>query len=315
MSTTKAAAAFARLSSVLTLLHAHPDGLRVDYLAAQVGVPESRLRDELLAYYAADTLTVRPDTLLFTTGEGREDDPHSAEVVRVVSERPAAELGVELMPVRDWLRAYQSAAWISQMQPENRDLAEALDIIGQRILSRTPPHPDSAIGAVLSAALHDRVHLDLEYSRAWLPGVVSRRVAPLRLVQTARGWELDTLCDGEVRTFLIDRIRSATPTSEPFEVPAGIDARLRDHRRVTAVDLSVPQGWQSVVDRYAESSEVLRQDEDDALVRGAFLPPVDERIGMILVSAPGSFVVAPGVLNEAGPAMAQLLLAHHGLTP
>lgn len=313
MKSTKAAAAFARLSSVLTMLHAHPAGLRLDYLADRAGVPEALLRDELLAYYAADTLTVRPDTIVFMSSEGREDDPNSAEVVRVVSDRPAAELGVEMMTPQDWVRAYETAAWISEMQPENADLAAAVEIIGQRILSGTPPRPDSEIGAVVSKAVHDRVYLELQYSRAWKPGIVTRRVAPLRLVQTSHGWELDALRDGELRTFLIDRIRSAHATTDRFEVPADIDGRLAEHRAVTAVDLSVPQGRQWVVDRYAQSSEILRQDEDDVLIRGQFLPPVAERIGLVLVTAPGSFVVEPNSLNEAGSLMARLLLEHHRL--
>jgi predicted DNA-binding transcriptional regulator YafY len=298
---------------VLALLNAHPQGLRMDYLAAQVGVPEAKLREELLAYYAADTLSVRPDTIVFVSQEGTEDDPHSAEVVRVVSDRPAAELGVELMTPQEWLRAFETAAWISEMQPANADLAAAVDIIGERILSGTPPRPDSDIGAVVSTAVHDRVYLDIEYSRAWRPGIVSRHVAPLRLIQTSHGWELDALQDGELRTFLIERIRSATATGEAFEVPAGIEARLAEHRAVTAVELSVPQGWLWLVDRYAQGSEIRRQDEDDVLVVAQFLPPVAERIGLILVTAPGAFVVEPNSLNESGGLMARMLLDHHRL--
>ncbi len=311
MKTTKAAAAFARLSAVLTLLHAHPQGLRVDYLAEQVGVPEAKLREELLAYYTADTLTVRPDTIVFVSPEGTEQDPHSAEVVRVVSDRPTAELGVELMTPQEWLRAYETAAWISEMQPDNADLAAAVEIIGERILSGTPPRPDSDVGAVVSKAVHDRVYLDIEYSRAWRPGIVTRHVAPLRLVQTAHGWELDALQDGDLRTFLIDRIRTAVASTERFDVPADADERIAAHRAVVDVDLSVPQGWLWLVDRYAQSTEIRRQDEDDVLVTAQFLPPVAERIGLILVTAPGAFVVEPNSLNESGPLMARMLLEHH----
>lgn len=313
MKQTKAAAAFARLSTVLNLLHAHPAGLRLDYLAEQVGVPEARLREELLAYYAADTLTVRPDTIVFVSPEGQEDDPELAEVVRVVSDRPAAELGVEMMTPEEWVRTYETAAWMAETQPDNADLAAAVQVIRDRIVSATPPRPDSDIGAVVAQAVQDRTYLDIQYSRAWKPGIVTRHVAPLRLIQTSHGWELDALQDGELRTFLIDRIRAATATPEQFEPPAGIEARLAEHRRETTVRLSIPQGWRWLVDRYAQSSEIEDQDEDDVTVLATFLPPVEERVGLILVTASGAFVVEPQALNDAGPAMARVLLEHHRL--
>lgn len=313
MKRTKAAESFARLSAVLTMLHAHPRGLRVDYLAAEVGIPEKLLRAELLAYYTADTLSVRPDTIVFMSATGDEGDPASAEVVKVVSDRPAAELGVELMTAQEWLHAYEVAAWMSDMHPEDEALGQAVRIIGEKILSGTVPRPDSEIGAVISTAIRDHTCVDLEYSRAWKPGLVQRHVSPLRLVQTARGWELDALLGQELRTFLIDRIRSARATSETFEDPADIEDRLRDHRRVTTVDLCVPQGYAWVVDRYAESTEVVDQDLADSTIRARFLPPVNERLGLILVTAPGSFVVEPAQANEAGPQMARRLWEHHGL--
>lgn len=313
MKRTKAAEAFARLSAVLTLLHAHPAGLRFDYLATQVGVPESLLRQELLTYYVADTLAVRPDTIVFMSAGGDEDDPASAEIVKVVSDRPAAELGVELMSGEEWLRAYEVAAWMSEMHPEDSVLAEAVAIIGDRILSGAAPRPDSDLGGVISSAIQQRRCLDIEYSRAWKPGVVRRHVKPLRLVQTGRGWELDALRDDELRTFLIERMRSVELTEESFSVPAGIDALLLAHREVTTLDLNVPQRYAWVVDRYAERSQILAQDEADCSIRADFLPPVEERVGLILVTAPGSFVIEPNELNEAGPQMARRLWEHHGL--
>lgn len=314
MKQTQAGASFARLSTVLNLLHAHPAGLRMDYLAQQVGVPEVRLRQEILDFYAADTLGVRPDTIVFVSAEGREDDPGSAEMVRVVTDKPAAELGVEMMSLQDWLAAYATASWISEMQPDNAALAAAVEIIADRILADTPARPDSDIGGVVSKAITDHTVLDIEYSRAWKPGVVQRRIKPLRLVQTMRGWELDALQgDDELRTFLIDRIRSADAGDQSFTVPAGIEHRLAAHRQVTTVDLLVPQRYQWTVDRYAENSQVLEWDEGDVSIRADFLPPVAERVGLVLVTAPGSLVLQPAELDTAGPDMARLLLENHGL--
>jgi predicted DNA-binding transcriptional regulator YafY len=311
---TKAGESFARLSTVLNLLHAHPSGLSMGYLAAQVGIPESKLRDEILGFYTADTLGVRPDTIVFLSAEGHEDDPASAEMVRVVTDEPSAELGVVLLSPQKWLEVYGTAARMSEMRPDDADLADAVRIIGERILHGVPRRPESEVGRVLSEAISKKVAVDISYSRTWKPGVVDRRVLPVRLVETGRGWELDALVPGdELRTFIIDRIRSVTITHESFDLPPGIDARLAAHREPTTVDLVVPLRYQWAVDRYAESSEVVEQDEGDVSIRAEFLPPVAERVGLVIVTAPNSFVVRPDRLKNAGQEMARLLLAHHGL--
>ena len=313
MRLTKAAEAFARLSTVLNLLHAHPAGLRLDYLAGQVGIPPEALRAELLTYYSADTLSVRPDILVFMSAGGDEDDPASAEVVKVVTDRPSAELGVELMSPEQWLRAYEVASWMADMSPDDGALADAVTIIGERILSGRVDRPDSAIGARVSTAIRDRRYLDLSYSRAWQPGVVQRHVKPLRLVQTARGWELDALLEDDVRTFLIDRMRDAVISDRRFETPLDIDAALAAHRQVTTLRLNLPQRYEWVVGRYAERSTVIAQDLEDVTIEADLLPPVADRVGLILVTAPGAFVIEPNELNESRPRMARLLWEHHGL--
>ncbi|MEZ5159141.1 MAG: WYL domain-containing protein [Candidatus Nanopelagicales bacterium] len=314
MKHTRASQSLVRLSTVLNLLHAHPGGLRMDYLAEQVGVPEALLRREILDFYTADTLGVRPDTIIFMSAEGKEDDPASAEMVRVVTDTPGAELGVELQTPQKWLEVYQTASRMSEMRPDDTDLAEAVQVIAQRILTGVPQRPDSEIGRVLSEAISKRVAVEIEYSRTWKPGLVDRTVHPLRLVETARGWELDALLpDDEVRTFIIDRISDVTLTQDSFEVPRGTTARLVEHRRPTTVDLVVPLGYQWAVDRYAETSTVVEQDEGDVSISAQFLPPVAERVGLVLITAPNSFVIRPDHLKSAGQEMADVLLVHHGL--
>lgn len=314
MKQTKAAESFTRLSKVLNLLHAHPRGLRMDYLAAEVGVPEARLREEIVDFYAADTLGVRPDTIVFVSSEGAEDDPASADMVRVVSDEPSAELGVQLLSPQQWLEVYETAARVAQMQPDDEDLAAAVRIIGERILAGVPRRPDNEVGRLLSEATAQHRAVELEYSRAWRPGIVHRTVFPLRLVETVRGWELDALLpDDELRTFITDRIRGVSLTEQTFTAPTGIEATLAEHRRLTTVDLVVPNRYQWAVDRYAESSQVIEVDEGDVSIRAEFLPPVQERVGLVLVTAPDSFVMHPDSLKSAGHQMAEVLLEHHGL--
>lgn len=310
---TRAAEAFVRLSKVLNLLHAHPRGLSISYLADEVGVPEKRLREEILDFYTADTLGVRPDTIVFVSADGREQDPAQADVVRVVSDRPSAELGVELLSPQRWLEVYETASRVAQMQPDDADLAAAVEIIRLRILGELPRRPESDTGRAISEAISDRRVITLEYSRAWTPGVIEATVWPLRLVETTRGWELDALhLDGELRTYIVDRIRAVEITGDTFEPPEGIQGQLAEHRQVTTVDLVVPHGYRWAVDRYAESSEVIDSDEGDVQIRAEFLPPVAERVGLVLVTAPDSFVPA-GDYQDAGRDVARTLLAHHGL--
>lgn len=314
MKQTHAGDSFVRLSRVLNLLHAHPRGLSISYLAGEVGVPEALLRQEILDFYTADTLGVRPDTIIFVSAAGKEQDPAQADVVRVVTDRPSAELGVEMLSPQRWFEVYETVSRIAQMQPDDADLAAAVAIIGERILQGLPQRPESDTGRVLSEAIHQRRTVKLEYSRAWKPGLVSATVRPLRLVETARGWELDALVPSdELRTFIVDRIRSAQATQDTFTTPAGIEARLAEQRRSTTVELVVPQGYRWAVDRYAESTEIVESDEGDVRVRARFLPPVAERVGLVIVTAPDSFVLHPEELKSAGAQMAQVLLAHHGL--
>ncbi len=311
---TRASDSFARLSAVLNLLHAHPGGLRMDFLADQLGVPQANLRQEILDFYVADTLGVRPDTIVFVSADGSEADPSSADVVRVVSETPTAEIGVELLSPQQWLEVYDKAARVREMQPDDEALGAAVNIIAERILAGVPRRPDSDIGRDLSTAVSRRQAVRIEYSRAWKPGVVTPLVNPLRLVETARGWELDALTqEDQLRTYIVDRMRSVSVTDQRFEVPPGITQRLAEHRRLTQVDLVVPHGYLWVVDRYAESSHVTGQDEGDVQVSAQFLPPVAERVGLIIVTAPNAFVVGPDQYKDSGQRMAEVILAHHAL--
>jgi proteasome accessory factor C len=311
----RAADAFTRLSRVLNMLQAHPQGLQVDYIASQVGVPEATLRREILDFYAADTMGVRPDTIVFVSQDGKEADPHSAEVVRVVTDQPGAELGVQYLPLHKWLEIYAIASRVCDMRPEDRDLAEAVRIIADRILGDFPEQPDSEVGRTLAAAITGKRVVQLEYSRAWQPGVTTPVVHPLRLVATARGWELDAqLPDGRFRTYILDRIHTATSTDATFTPPDNVQDLLAEQRRPMAVRIVVPQGFQWVVDRYAESGEVVSQDEADVEVVAQLLPPVAERVGLILITAPQSMLLEPTYLEDDARRMTAVLLEHHGLT-
>jgi proteasome accessory factor C len=63
---------------------------------------------------------------------------------------------------------------------------------------------------------------------------------------------------------------------------------------------------------YAESVEVLEADDESVKLGLELLPPLEQRVGMLLLAAgPDAFVVAPAELDSAGAVLAEELLLHH----
>jgi hypothetical protein len=63
-----------------------------------------------------------------------------------------------------------------------------------------------------------------------------------------------------------------------------------------------------IVERHAESAEVLDEDEESVKL----LPPVQRRAGLVLlIAGPDAFVTEPADLRDAGRDLARELLAHH----
>ena len=314
---------FARIHRVMAILHGHPDGLPLDAVAAELSIPERQLRREILEYYATDISSElllglqRADTIEFLAADGAEEDPHLAPVIRAVSDRPEAELGVEYLRADELVALYEAADSLAGIEPDNRSLADAVRVLGESFLATAAESRDDTVAAVLRDAVARRQVVRITYSRAWRPGVGTRDIEPYALHRTDRGWEVDAgpLVAGRARTFIVDRITSAEPLPQSFERPAGIERILADERAVVEVEMSLPQRTQWAVDRFAETTAVLTSDADDLTVRAGFLPPVAERVGLVLVIAGrDSFVLAPDVYSSAGADLARALLAHHDLT-
>ena len=155
----------------------------------------------------------------------------------------------------------------------------------------------------------------LTYSRQWHPGTRDRVVEPYRLVRTRRGWEVDAGPPDDVaavRTYLVSGIVDLEVTDETFEPPADLDDLLARNRAAEPVQLVVPQESRWAVERYAESTRVTDDDEGDVALTADLLPPVADRLGLLLLCCgPDAFVVAPESLAGAGARTAQQLLAHH----
>ena len=97
-----------------------------------------------------------------------------------------------------------------------------------------------------------------------------------------------------------------------FEPPADLDARLAGNRAAETVELVVPQSARWAVERFAESVTVLDDDEESVSLRADLLPPVEPRLGLLLLCCgPDAFVMSPRSLSEAGEVTARQLLEHH----
>lgn len=317
------AARIARLPRVFERLAAHPDGLPLADLARDLDVPDAELRDDLMAFYTADVSAdwllglTRPDVVEFLGPDGTDVDPNEAEVVRLVDEH--GELGVEYVDAAELALVHSAATALLDIEPDNSDLAEAIEVLSETMLG-IPSASDEAPRwnrplPLLQRAVEERRRARIVYSRAWHPGVGERVVEPHRLVQTRRGWEVDAgpvAADGNLRTFLVSNVRDVELLDERFEVAPEVPGLLAGQRDTERVRVCLPQEARWAADFYAESVTVVEDDEESVVVDLALLPPVGQRVGLLLLAAgPDAFVVAPRSLEDEGIRVAVELLAHH----
>lgn len=313
-----------RLARVFGLLVAHPDGLAIDDLCQATGLSGRDLRNDLAVFMNRD-LPATHDLALtdgigieFFTESGLETVSTEAARVRITSSAPLAELGLEYFAADVLGPLYRAASDLSALEPDNEVLAGAVRRMAQTLLTgidSATPYGGETAGALRQAAIARR-RVRIDYWRAWRPGAGTRVIEPYRVVSTRRGFEVDAgpLDDqGEIRTFLVSGIRSFEVLGESFERPDDVETAIERSRRLTTVRLVVPRDLMWVVDRFAERSAVLRADED-AEIEAQVLPPVADRVGLMLtIAGPEAFVVSPQTLADAGVETASRLLAHHGL--
>ncbi len=327
----KYVARLARLPRVLERLLAHPDGLPLQALADELGVPAAELREDLLAFYTADVDSVwlmgltRPEVLEFVGADGADTDPNEAELVRLVTERPTSELGVEYVDASELALVYTAARALLDIRPDDEDLAEAVGVLTetmgvspeeQSVTELRTPVWNRPLRPLQEACAARRA-VRISYSRAWDPGVREREVHPYRLVQTRRGWEVDAGPlddDGRMRTFLLSNIRSVEVLDETFELPDDLPARLEEQRATERVRVCLPHDARWAADMYAERVTPVEHDDESVVLDLDLLPPLDRRVGMLLLaSGPDAFVVDPPSLDGTGVVRAEELLVHFGL--
>jgi proteasome accessory factor C len=322
---------FAQIPEIVAHIRRFPDGLPLTELARRFDLPVDELRGQLLAFYAADIPSdqlfglVRVSTLEFSNRAGEEADPHDAERVRVVDHRPFGDLGVDLLDTEEVALLVTAGLDLLDAQPSNEPLREAVQVLEQSLLGqRVAPHShdDVVNGYVreLRRAAADRHRVRIVYSRAWNPGVHERTIEPYPpLRRTSRGWEVDAgpLDDeGRPRTFLVSRIRELEVLDEHFEPDPRAPSAIAASRQPRSMDVVIPQGLRWVVELQAEDVEVVQEDERMQRLRLSLLPPVAERVGLILlILGEDAWVMDADDLADAGRDTAARLLAHHREAP
>lgn len=317
----------ARLPEVFALLAAHPNGLALTELGERLGAPAEELRADLLAFFTADLGGLlglsRPSVLEFVGPDGLDEDPNRAEIVRIVDERPSEELGVEYVDAASLGLVYASARALLEVEPQNEDLAGALDVLAETLfgdtLEHSSPHAWNGPLEPLQEAARERRRVRIVYSRSWYLGVTERVIDPYLLVQTRRGWEVDAGppdADGTLRTFLLSNIREFEVLDETFEPPADLAAKLEAQRATRTVTVRIPHTARWAADMYAERVRVVEDDELTVTVELDLLEPVERRVGLLLLAAgEDASVVSPPRMIRAVSEIAGELLAHHRTPP
>jgi len=324
----------ADLPRALAILELHPDGLPLADLGAELGVRPDDLREVFLAYYLADLVELgdfgQPVVEFFAPGAVDDDDvegdvdPATAQWVRVVARDPEQELGVDHLNAEQLGRLFEAATDLMALEPDNRTLRSALTAFHTALWPVDEPTDATWRGTASTArrlheAAQDRRRVRIGYVRQWPPGAGERVIEPYRLVRTRRGWEVDAGPPDDVaavRTFLVSGITTCEVLDDRFDPPPDVDALLAAQRAPVTVSLVVAQARRWAVERYAESVTVLADDEESVSLTADLLPPVEPRLGLVLLTCgPDAFVMAPRSLEDAGADLARELLQHHRGVP
>lgn len=313
----------AALPRALAILELHPQGLPLADLVGELGVRPEDLREVVMAYYLADLVELgnfgQPVVEFFAPdADDEEVDPATAQWVRVVARDPEQELGVDHLSAEQLGRLFEAGADLLALEPENATLRSALEAFQSALWPVDGPAGTewkATTAQQLHKAVQERRRVRISYVRQWHPGAGERVIEPYRLVRTRRGWEVDAGPADEVaavRTFLVSGISTCDVLDETFQLPADVDELLTTQRTPVTVELVVPQDRRWAVDRYSEAVTVLADDEESVSLRAELLPPVAQRLGLLLLCCgPDAFVMTPLDLADSGADVARVLLEHH----
>ncbi len=308
------------------VLRMNGNKMPIGALAKAVGVAVRELRAEVQAYgELEDSPTIYPmgsQAFLFIASGADEDaDPEGTDddVVELMGS-PEEFLGTERFDARVLGPLYTAAEDLLAQEPDNAALASAATKLREEFLPGVAPRRNyrKATVAALAEAIRDTRCVRIVYSRAWQPGVGERVIEPYRLVNTRRGYEVDAGpldAEGQLRTFLVSRIREWEVLGEAFERPDDVMELSRVSRETVAVSGFVPHEGRWAINKYAEG--VVWQEgavgESEVYFTAEVLPPVAERVALMVLSAGEGTALDEPEYDESIAALGRELWEHHGL--
>lgn len=310
---------------ICRVLEQHGDRLALAVVASAVHAPVDEVRREIQAFgnlesdrpaaaYAGDLYRLVIDPV-----DELSDDPAPSDddwvVLNVDSEQI---LGIHQFDAAVLGPLYAAAEQLLAEEPGNEVLRQATERLRLRFLPGVQPLQQfrGARNAVLRDAIERRRRVRIVYSRQWNPGLTERVIEPYELVHTSRGPEVDAgPVDGagQIRTFLVHRIRELEVLDEAFERPADATELSVAKRALTRITGFVPPAGRWVLDKWAERVTVVAEDPTGVRFVAHVLPPVGWRCGLMMLMAGPTAWLDDVTLDEQRAVLARRLLEHHGL--
>jgi proteasome accessory factor C len=196
--------------------------VRLSMLAAATGATPEQVAEDLTLLTFCGVPPFSPYDMVDLTIDG--------DTVEVYLAPPALERPVRLSPVET--RALAAALETAGHEPDDPLVTKLLESVSAPLDAEAlmaVVRGGSAAGIrdtydVLAEALEAAASLEIEYFTASSGRHSTRVVRPYALVNERGVWYLSAYCEvaGDVRTFRVDRIRSARATGEYFQKPAGV---------------------------------------------------------------------------------------------
>lgn len=290
----------ARLLNLIPYLHARP-GIRIAQAAADLGISEQQLRDDLQLLWVCGLPGYGPGDLIDMAFDGdRVTITYDAGIDRPLRLTPDEALALTVA-----LQMLAETPGVADREPIDRALAKVEEAAGAPapIAVRLPGNTDR-LERVRDAVAQGRA-LAITYYSATRDRTSERVVDPMRVVMVGGYGYLEAWCRaaGELRRFRVDRIDEVSVLDEPAAPPPGVRPEpihgkiFEPGPDLPLVKLRVGRAARWITEYYP-CERVDRSDEDAWLVSLRVSDLAWAR-RMVLGLGPEVTVVAPRSLAEA----------------
>jgi proteasome accessory factor C len=251
-----------RLLAIVAWVASQPGGVAVDDVCSRFGISRSQLTSALNTVMLTGVPPYTPDSLVtvFLDQDWVTIKPQWLEKPLTLT----AAQGLALMAAAESLHDVPGSDPAGPLQRAMDKLATAVGAVPGRDVDIHLGEADEEVLAAVEAALTTGTTLSVTYYSANADRTDERLIEPWVLRAVDGSWQVDAWCQsaGQVRTFRLDRMRSASATGELASVPRGeVDAPgYRPGSGDVAVTLVLDPDMSWVVERW--SVEDLEQIDD-----------------------------------------------------